>query len=95
MKIVLTGTMVVWGAHTLLWYDRFGPEAFKRDAAAPSSAPRFRPPRCRYDVASMARSAPEADAAIWDVLVNLRRAVSRSAWDSLAAKVPPARPAGG
>ena len=82
-------------AHTLLWYDRFGPEAFKRAAAAPSSPPRFRPPRCRYDVASMARSALEEDAAIWDVLVNRRRVVSRSAWEALAAKIPPARPVGG
>jgi len=91
-------------AHTLLWYDRFGPDAFKgaadRAAGAASgrrAAPprvRVRLPRPRYDVAAVVEAAFAADAAIWDDLVHRRREVSRIAWESEAARTPPARPRG-
>lgn len=105
-------------AHTLLWYDRYGPGAFKgrmRADSSPESAPSAdgasgtslpaaatadvlppdaRPTRLRprYDVARIAEQAADADAAIWDELVNVRREVSEAAWNALAAEVPAVRP---
>jgi hypothetical protein len=83
-------------AHTLLWYDRFGPGVFRQPVASmPGLAPvppqKPRLPHPRFDPETLAESASEADAAIWDTLVNQRRAVSRSAWEALAARVPAAR----
>lgn len=51
--------------------------------------PRIRP---RYDVARIAEQAADADAAIWNELVNERRQVSEAAWQSLAARIPRVRP---
>lgn len=90
-------------AHTLLWYDRFGPAVFKgRRAKGRGGVPAgFRAAEAgavslsrvlRYDPIALAESSVEADEDIWSVLVNDRRAVSRGAWEALAARVAPARP---
>lgn len=127
-------------AHTLLWYDRYGPEVFKgrmradsegaaawpavgasgsighatgaavAGSAVPASQPveaaspaattasarpadaRPAPRRPRYDIGRIAEQAADADAAIWDELVNVRREVSEAAWNALAAEVPAVRP---
>lgn len=101
-------------AHTLLRYDRDGPDAFKRRKAGaskgvgsangpvatpPAASGGARPPaprvprvRPRYDVMRIADPAAQADAAIWDELVNERREVSEAAWQSLAARVPRVQP---
>jgi hypothetical protein len=77
-------------AHSLLRYDRHGPDAF-RGRAAPAPALPEPPPGLRYDVAEVAASAGEHEAAIWDELLA-GRAVSRAAYEALAAAVPGARP---
>ncbi|NUP06040.1 MAG: radical SAM protein [Polyangiaceae bacterium] len=81
-------------AHTLLYYDRFGPQVF-RDLAA------RRPGRvlgghalvraARFDVAR-ATNAAARDAGIWSHLVNEAREVSRERYAELAAGAPALRP---
>ena len=85
-------------AHSLLYYDRFGPDVFKRLAGrrsgvVPGARPRVA--RASFAVADVARQALWAEAEIWSVLVRQRRAVSRAAYRGLAADLPAARPAPG
>ena len=83
-------------AHTLLWYERFGPAVFKQHAGA--AAPELAPPRtvaARYDVVAVAESARAREAAIWRELVHARRAVSPALYRELAARLPHAMPAPG
>jgi hypothetical protein len=85
-------------AHTLLYYERFGPEIFKDLAAAPpAEIPGARPrvARSRYDVAEIARASAARESEIWRVLVRDRRRVSRAAYRVLAAETPAVRPVGG
>ncbi len=80
-------------AHTLLWYERYGPTAFKtvaRRAGAPPREPA--PPRARYDVAALAERTAREDAAIWTTLTHELRAVSRALYEERAARLPLARP---
>jgi hypothetical protein len=81
-------------AHTLLWYERFGPTVFK-DLAGVDQAPELAPPRtvkARYDVVAVGEAAAEREAEIWHELVRVRRKVSRADWQALAAAAPAALP---
>lgn len=82
-------------AHTLLWYDRFGPSVF-RDRAAdrrqPLAAASERHARARFDVTAIAAAAAAEEARIWQTLVYEKRQVSRAAYRELAAAVPAVTP---
>ncbi|HVR61256.1 MAG TPA: radical SAM protein [Polyangia bacterium] len=85
-------------AHTVLYYDRFGPDVMQRlagqvqggvlggdsDGAARTFAARF-------DLGDTA-AAEERDAAIWHRLTRVERHVSRAAYEALAAEQPAAQP---
>jgi hypothetical protein len=80
-------------AHSILWYDRFGPDAFRRmrNCRTAAEAPE-RVAAARFDVAAIAEQAREAEQHIWNTLVRERREVSRAAYKALADALPPARP---
>ncbi|MBX3159759.1 MAG: radical SAM protein [Deltaproteobacteria bacterium] len=78
-------------AHTLLVYARHGRAAFQRRAHADPTAAAPHEAELAYDVDALA-SVEERDAEIWSELVTARRAVSRAAYDELAAATPPATP---
>jgi hypothetical protein len=81
-------------AHSILWYDRFGPDAFRRMRNRRSSIETpERVASARFDVAAIAEQAREADQHIWNALVRERREVSRAAYKALADALPAARPA--
>lgn len=82
-------------AHTVLYYERFGPNVFKDLARRGMDerilgAKRFEA-SLRFDPAQCAR-AGERDAAIWSTLVNDERRVSRAAYVEHAATLPELRP---
>jgi radical SAM family protein len=82
-------------AHTLLWYERFGSEIFRRLAERPQprlagARPRTAP--ARFDVARIAEEAAEREAEIWHTLVRERRRVSRALYRELAEALPAAQP---
>jgi anaerobic magnesium-protoporphyrin IX monomethyl ester cyclase len=77
-------------AHSLLRYDRHGADAFRGRPARPPALPEA-PPGLRYDVAEVAATADEAEATIWEELLA-SRAVSRTAYETLAATVSAAVP---
>jgi len=77
-------------AHSLLRYDRHGPDAFRGRPERPPALPEP-PPGLRYDVAALAATAGDTEAAIWDELIA-GRAVSRAAYEALAAQAPAAVP---
>ncbi|HEU4533018.1 MAG TPA: B12-binding domain-containing radical SAM protein, partial [Polyangiaceae bacterium] len=82
-------------AHTLLWYDRFGPGVFRELAgrAPPAElAPESRA-EARFDLTRLAAESAGAEAEIWHELVYVRRAVTRALYDELAAARPRVRPA--
>jgi hypothetical protein len=81
-------------AHTILWYDHFGPDAFRRmrTRRAEGIAPE-RMAAARFDVALVAERARAADMKIWSELVRERREVSRAAYKALADAAPAVRPA--
>ena len=82
-------------AHTFLWYERFGPDVFKRLAGAPPAEVPGSEPRVttsRFDVVELAPRAHAAEAEIWHELVHVRRAVSPALYRELAARVADARP---
>lgn len=73
-------------AHTLLWYDRFGPDVFKDLADLPpprARSKRRRKRSPRFDLTAVA--AREAE--IWRTLIHDRRHVSRAAYHALARKL--------
>jgi hypothetical protein len=75
-------------AHTMLWYDRFGPQVFRRLASRPARRRLERrsavePPRFDPEVAAAAFERDEA--AIWDTMLRGERTVSRARYDELAA----------
>jgi hypothetical protein len=80
-------------AHTLLWYDRFGRDAFRRlrHRRRRSVARRVAP--ARFDVAAVAEQSAAAELSIWHILVRERRQVTRAAYRALAEALPVARPA--
>ncbi len=80
-------------AHTLLWYERFGPDVFKRLAgAAPIELGQARTAMSRFDVVELAARAQEVEGEIWHELVHVRRAVSPVLYRELAAQAPDALP---
>jgi hypothetical protein len=77
-------------AHTIFYYDHFGPGVF-RDLAGqePGRILGKFPARrvSRFDMAKLAR-AQQHEAAIWHEMTHVRRQVSRQAYNELAANVP-------
>jgi hypothetical protein len=74
-------------AHTLLWYNRFGPAVF-RDLARDLPARRNRKPRDRHGLLNLSIQAHENEAAIWQILIHEKRAVSRRAYQAMANHYP-------
>lgn len=77
--------------HTILWYDKKGPDAFRKNAKKGHRAP-FSPPgtkvKSRYDIGSMEYSALENEAEIWQTMVYEHRAVSPERYNTFAEKFP-------
>jgi hypothetical protein len=71
-------------AHTVMYYERFGPGVFRALAANVTHAEPDPVPPALED-------AQMRDAAIWSTLVNDERRVSRAAYEALAAKAPKLR----
>ncbi len=84
-------------AHTVLYYERFGPSVF-RDLAARDPLPREDVPGAqrfeavaRFDPSSAER-AEERDAQIWATLVNEDRRIGRAEYEAYAADMPALTP---
>jgi hypothetical protein len=67
-------------AHTLLWYDHFGPEIFKQIAENRPPRP-VHPPAGRIPPRILAAQSREAE--IWGTMIYERRAVSRRIYREL------------
>jgi hypothetical protein len=82
-------------AHTVLWYERFGPEVFRELARRPVHTQPFGArlgvAAARFDL-DQAAASDERELEIWHTLVRERRHVSRAAYRALAAEAPPLRP---
>ncbi len=81
-------------AHTIFYYDRFGPTVFRDLAGQAHGRILGRLPASRvsrFDLHKLVR-AQQHEAEIWHELTQVRRQVSRRAYDELAAKVPPLQP---
>ena len=78
-------------AHTLLYYARFGRTAFQGRGEHPPWARAAVELPLAYDLDEVA-PAEARDGAIWHALVHEHRAVSRTAYDALAATAPAVRP---
>jgi hypothetical protein len=84
-------------AHTVYYYDRFGPGAFRelahrgRAVPEPPFGARAGEALARFDLDEVAAS-DEREAEIWYHLVRERRHVSRAAYLALAAALPPVVP---
>jgi hypothetical protein len=81
-------------AHTILWYERFGPDVFRRlrGRRAPEVQAPERVAVARFDVEAIAAQAGAAEAELWRVLVRERREVTRAAYRALADALPAAVP---
>jgi hypothetical protein len=85
-------------AHTLLYYERHGPEVFKQVArlgAGVVRGARARVRAARFDVGAVSAAATAHEAEVWHELVRVRRAVSRAVYAELAAAAPAAAPSPG
>jgi hypothetical protein len=82
-------------AHTVAYYDRFGPGVFRELARRPPAGGPFgvrtAHAMARFDLAEVA-AALEHEAEIWYTLVRERRHVSRAAYAELAAQLPSISP---
>jgi hypothetical protein len=83
-------------AHTVLYYDRFGPRVFKdlarRDPRQTVLGPARRfEAELRFDPIQCAH-ATERESAIWATLVNHERRIARAAYEAHAARLPALRP---
>jgi anaerobic magnesium-protoporphyrin IX monomethyl ester cyclase len=82
-------------AHTLLWYDRYGVDVFRRLAGArrksaePFSGKRRIP--LRHDLEQVWQRARENEAEIWRILVTEKRTVTRETYRRLAEALPSVR----
>jgi hypothetical protein len=77
-------------AHTIFYYDHFGPGVFRDLAGQAAGRILGRSPArrvSRFDLHKLAR-AQQHEAQIWHEMTHVRRQVSRQAYDELAAKVP-------
>jgi anaerobic magnesium-protoporphyrin IX monomethyl ester cyclase len=82
-------------AHTMLFYERFGPQVFKELAGGPAPevpGAKARTAPARFDVAEVARAAAVHEASIWQRLVREERKVSRARYRELAAEASAATP---
>lgn len=82
-------------AHTVYWYERFGPEVFRQLArklreVSPFGA-RTGEARATFDLDEVARS-DEQELKIWHQLVREQRHVSRAAYTAMAKALEPVRP---
>jgi hypothetical protein len=81
-------------AHTMLYYARFGKDAFRtlRDPneIVPGAAPRAYP--ARFDVLHAAEQSQENEAWIWETLTQKERRVGRIPYANLAARIPALTP---
>ncbi|GAK54634.1 hypothetical protein U14_05921 [Candidatus Moduliflexus flocculans] len=77
-------------AHTLLWYDRFGADIFRRLAGHAPKA-RHRESPLPAAVARLAERARQHEADIWHTMIYERRAVSPELYRTLAAALRPVR----
>lgn len=79
-------------AHTLLWYDRYGADVFRRLAVQRPKPAEPRPGKRRLppgrDVEKVWRRARENEAEIWRILVTEKRTVTREAYRRLAEGLP-------
>lgn len=89
-------------AHTLLWYDRHGPDIFRNLAGKVGGAATRQLSRSRhlkplkpgcYPLARVSRTAWRHEEEIWDALIHREREVTREAYERLASTYPPAWPA--
>jgi hypothetical protein len=81
-------------AHTVLYYDKFGPDIFRKLARRPRQEPfatRTVEAAARFDLEEVLRS-DEHEAEIWHHLVRERRHVSRAAYQALADQLAPLKP---
>ena len=82
-------------AHTLLWYDRYGVDVFRRLAGTRRKPAQPRPGKRRLspqrDLEQVWQRAREHEAEIWRILVTEKRTVTREAYRRLAEALPPVR----
>ncbi|HHP7235598.1 MAG TPA: B12-binding domain-containing radical SAM protein [Desulfobacterales bacterium] len=82
-------------AHTLLWYERFGPQAFKKRANKTARGFGLRieagNPGLPADVRKMAERAFENETALWQKLIYQERAVTPELYRRLANNLPSQR----
>ncbi|MHB9097612.1 MAG: B12-binding domain-containing radical SAM protein, partial [Syntrophales bacterium] len=82
-------------AHTLLWYDRYGADVFRRLAVQRRKPAEPRPGKqrlpARRDLEQVWQRAREHEAEIWRTLVTEKRTVTREAYRRLAEALPSAR----
>jgi hypothetical protein len=81
-------------AHTVLYYDRFGHDVFRRLADTVKGGvigARARTAAARFDLDAAAR-ALSREANVWHHLVRVQREVSRQAYETLVSDVPALRP---
>jgi len=79
-------------AHTLLWYARYGPDAFRRAANDRPTSRGRRAPRPKspygFDVAKIGPEAEANEAHVWHTLTHERHLVSRKVYRELANRLP-------
>jgi hypothetical protein len=82
-------------AHTVLWYDRFGPDVFRvlsmKGAESEPFGTRTGSAQARFDLDEVALS-DEEEMRIWHQLVREQRHVSRAAYTALAKVIEPMPP---
>ncbi len=82
-------------AHTLLWYDRYGADVFRRLAGTRRKPAQPRPGKRRLsprrDLEQVWQRAREHEAEIWRILVTEKRTVTREAYRRLAEALPSVR----
>jgi len=84
-------------AHTVLYYDRYGRDIFRRLAVSPRGGVLGARPMildARFDLAAAARALAR-EAAVWHELVRVQRRVSRQAYGALVDRAPALRPKAG
>jgi len=83
-------------AHTLLWYDRYGPAAFRRSGAARAQRGDNRSmSRPDKGIERIRRVSGGREAAVWHTMIYDRKTVSRRLYEKLIAGIPPLRFRGG